>query len=197
MSISQKRARDGSPSLSTQIEDFEKIEIRSDVLHKAMYLTIEELENSIDKDETDMTERKIMLIKKNLREFVNSCFKWVITNVRVTDYDDVDVFEGVEEPYDEELENKADNLENMFNSLLEKRIRQRHLIREQLVLVDQINISNNIELEEIPSPEPQDADDVDWKEVEKECDTLAELSANLSNTLPELAIEYERVKAIL
>lgn len=68
MSISQKRARDGSPSLSTRIEDSEKIEIRSDVLHKAMYLTIEELENSIDKNETDMTERKIMLIKKNLRE---------------------------------------------------------------------------------------------------------------------------------
>ncbi|KAG0745345.1 hypothetical protein G6F57_005906 [Rhizopus arrhizus] len=194
----RKRARLRSPSISSvQTEDYKKLKIEAQILYECMLLMTEKLEETVDVYAPTLHEKTRMLIKKELREWITSFFKTVITNVNLLGSDEVDLFEGIEEPFDEDLEKKANDLENEFYSLLENRIRQRCIARDQLAQVGQQLEENSREPDALSTLEPQPKSDINWNEMERVLDEMTEYMSSIEDELAHLVKEYKEIETIV
>ncbi|KAI9280391.1 hypothetical protein BY458DRAFT_311575 [Sporodiniella umbellata] len=201
MSNPNKRIRLDSPPIDTASQDKKKIVVKTQIVHQSMHNALDKLEESLETMYDNALSDKLRnLVKKDLREFVTSTFRSVISNVSLTDSENLDVFEGVEEPHDEELEKEANELENVLNELLEKRIRKRYLVRDEFSLVGQqcIEAEKNLEAESLSTPEPEmEETEVDWEKVQENCKAMTSLVSSLVQKVPEVTQEYKQIKKII
>jgi hypothetical protein len=104
---------------------------------------------------------------------------------------------GIEEPFDEDLEKKANDLENEFYSLLENRIRQRCIARDQLAQVGQQLEENSREPDALSTLEPQPKSDINWNEMERVLDEMTEYMSSIEDELAHLVKEYKEIETIV
>ncbi|PHZ08409.1 uncharacterized protein RHIMIDRAFT_247816 [Rhizopus microsporus ATCC 52813] len=175
-------------------------------LYEQMLVFNQKLEELADNELPRMIKNtKREAIKKDLSEWLPAFFKNVAANVSLVGSKNVDLLEGFEEPFDESLERKKKDLEQQFNSLLEKRIHARRNIYDQVNLILQ-HASNNVSHTEDTTATTQSSpqlsedpylDSAEWDELKAEIGGMMTHLTSLSGNIESLIKEYEQVESII